>query len=85
MLQKDKIQQAEELIKISKKIVLLTHYNPDGDAIGSITGLYGFLIQVKKEDEVKMILPNAQPDFLKWIPYSNKLINAEQNLKKANK
>ena len=84
MLQKDKILEAGELIKNSQKIVLLTHFNPDGDAIGSITGLYGFLIQVKKEDEVKMILPNAQPDFLKWIPHSKKLINAEQHLKKAN-
>jgi phosphoesterase RecJ-like protein len=84
MLQKEKIVEAGELVKNSQNIILLTHFNPDGDAIGSITGLYGFLIQLKKEEAVKMILPNAQPDFLKWMPHSKKLMNAEQHLKKAN-
>jgi bifunctional oligoribonuclease and PAP phosphatase NrnA len=83
MLQQNKIEQAGALIKNSQKIVLLTHFNPDGDAVGSITGLYGFLIQLKKADTIKMILPNAQPDFLKWLPYSKNLINAEVNLKKT--
>jgi len=46
-------------------VVLLTHVNPDGDAIGSVLGLYWFLI--KKGCSVSMATPNDFPHFLKWM------------------
>ena len=48
------------------KIVIVSHVSPDGDAIGSSLGLYHFLDSQDKI--VNVIVPNAFPDFLKWIP-----------------
>jgi phosphoesterase RecJ-like protein len=47
------------------RITLLTHINPDGDAIGSMLGLYWFL--VKKGCQVSMAIPNGIPKFLEWM------------------
>jgi phosphoesterase RecJ-like protein len=60
-----KIEELLNLIKTSSAITLVTHVNPDGDAIGSITALNSFL----RERDIKstMIVPNHFPDFLKWI------------------
>jgi bifunctional oligoribonuclease and PAP phosphatase NrnA len=40
------IQDAKSLLSSPKKIVITSHRNPDGDAIGSSLGLYHYLIQL---------------------------------------
>jgi len=47
------------------RVTLFTHINPDGDAIGSMLGLYWFL--VKKGCQVSMAVPNDFPHFLDWM------------------
>lgn len=47
------------------KIVILTHVSPDGDAIGSSLGLANFFETQGKE--ARVIVPNAFPDFLRWM------------------
>ena len=47
------------------RVVILTHYNPDGDAIGSMLGLYWFL--KKRGCTVNMAVPNEFPQFLAWM------------------
>jgi len=59
-----------------KKIIITSHKNPDGDAVGSSLGLYGFLKSLGHN--VEIIVPNRFPGFLEWIPNSN-LINIYQN------
>jgi phosphoesterase RecJ-like protein len=53
------------LINTNKRITIVTHVNPDGDAIGSTTGWFNFL----KERGINpiIIVPNHFPDFLKWV------------------
>ena len=53
-------------LKLSENIVIIHHYNPDGDAIGSSLGLYNALKQTGKS--VKVISPTFFPDNLKWMP-----------------
>ena len=53
-------------IKMSENIVIIHHYNPDGDAIGSSLGLYNALKQTDKN--VTVISPTFYPDNLKWLP-----------------
>ena len=53
------------LINASNRIVITAHLSPDGDAIGSSLALYHFLKNRGKE--VRVIVPNAFPGFLKWI------------------
>ena len=60
------IDKVETYFERADKIVIVTHVSPDGDALGSSLGLYHFLCQQGKT--VNVIVPNAFPDFLRWMP-----------------
>lgn len=47
-------------------MVILTHFNPDADALGSSLGLSRFL--KKKGHDVIVITPSDYPDFIGWMP-----------------
>jgi phosphoesterase RecJ-like protein len=65
-MKKQHISSIKQLLSTPKKIVIVAHKNPDGDAIGSSLGLYHYL--VKDNHNVNVIMPNDYPSFLKWIP-----------------
>ncbi|MCX7550016.1 DHH family phosphoesterase [Xanthomarina sp. F2636L] len=71
-MKKDEITKIKQLLKTPKKIVIVPHKNPDGDAIGSTLGLYHFLL--KHKQHVKIIAPNDYPDFLKWMPGESEIL-----------
>ena len=50
----------------TRKIAILTHTNPDGDAIGSSLALA--LALNKKGFDAQVIIPDGLPDFLRWLP-----------------
>ena len=56
-----------------RRIVVLSHVNPDGDSIGSSLALYHFLRQ-EEEREVSVIIPNDLPAFLQWLPGAGEII-----------
>lgn len=62
------IQAIQELLSTPKKIAIIPHRNPDGDAMGSTLSLYHFLI--KNNHFPTVISPNEFPDFLAWMPGS---------------
>jgi len=66
------ITEIKQLLSTKKKIVIVPHKNPDGDAIGSTLGLYHYLI--KTNHQVQVITPNDYPSFLKWIPGENSIL-----------
>ena len=60
------IIELKKILSTPKKVVIVPHKNPDGDAMGSTLGLYQFL---KKLGHTAIVIaPNDYPDFLKWIP-----------------
>lgn len=59
-------QQVVEIIKKSQKILLLTHKNPDGDAIGSILALALALRKMGKE--VTAVCGDAPAELYKFLP-----------------
>jgi bifunctional oligoribonuclease and PAP phosphatase NrnA len=64
----DLVKYTKELSKhfsASKNILLISHINPDGDAIGSQLALYHYLKSISKN--VKMLVPNNLQEFLKWM------------------
>lgn len=71
------IQNIKTLLATPKKIVIIPHRNPDGDAMGSTLGLYHFLLKLKHE--VIVISPNEFPEFLKWLPSSKTVKIYEDN------
>lgn len=60
------INKLNNLIVQSEKILILTHYNPDGDAMGSSLALYHYLKNKGKSPVV--VTPNDYPKFLHWLP-----------------
>lgn len=63
---KQDISEIKSLLASPKKIAIVTHKNPDGDAIGSSLALFHYL--TKTNHFVTVITPNDYPDFLKWVP-----------------
>ncbi len=72
-----------ERIRKTENFLIITHQNPDGDAIGSSLGLFHALKNIGKE--AKIIVPNDFPAFLKWMPASEKIIVYERNKTLVNK
>ena len=75
------IQAILELLSTPKKVVIIPHRSPDGDAMGSTLGLYHFL--KKQNHEAVVIAPNEFPDFLAWLPGSEEVLIFEKDKEKT--
>jgi bifunctional oligoribonuclease and PAP phosphatase NrnA len=73
----------QELLAKPKKIAIIPHRSPDGDAMGSTLALYHFLL--KLNHDVNVIAPNDFPDFLAWMPCSEKVLIFENDTKASSK
>ncbi|MFT6716498.1 MAG: phosphoesterase RecJ-like protein [Saprospiraceae bacterium] len=71
------LSTAKTRIQEANLISIVTHKNPDGDAIGSSLGLANLLI--KQGINVKVIVPNAYPEFLKWMSGVNDVLDWEKH------
>ncbi len=71
------LNELKALLKAPKKICIIPHRNPDGDAMGSTLALYHFLI--KFNHQVTVISPNEFPEFLAWLPSSENVLVFEKN------
>lgn len=68
----ENLAELRALLSIPKDIVIVTHRNPDGDAIGASLALYHYLI--RHGHAVQVIVPSEYPDFLDWMPGIEKII-----------
>jgi phosphoesterase RecJ-like protein len=75
------IKKVKAFLSKPKNIVIVTHWSPDGDAMGSSLGLYNYLIQ--KKHNVQVITPNDYPSFLSWMPGNKKVLDFSANAKPA--
>jgi phosphoesterase RecJ-like protein len=80
-MHKDSFQKFKALLKKSNNIIIVTHFNPDGDAMGSSLGLYNYLTKLEKT--VTVITPNEYPEFLQWLPGNKKVLEFSKQPKKA--
>lgn len=62
----DRIAELKALLQGLRRIAIVTHYNPDGDAMGSSLGLAHVLR--KQGFHVDVLLPNTPATFLDWLP-----------------
>lgn len=60
------IQELKTYLQTPRKIVILPHQKPDGDAMGSSLGLYHYLKE--KTHTVSVVSVTDYPAFLKWMP-----------------
>ncbi|GAA4887111.1 bifunctional oligoribonuclease/PAP phosphatase NrnA [Flaviramulus aquimarinus] len=81
-MKKEDITSIKQLLSTKKKIVIVPHKNPDGDAIGSSLGLYHYLL--KGNHQVHVLVPNDYPAFLKWIPGNDTILKHDSQTKACN-
>lgn len=81
MLTVTEISRLKLLLNKKSRIVVTSHNNPDGDAVGSILAMYHYLNKIG--NTVNMIVPNAFPEYYDWLPDSNKIIIYEKESKLA--
>ncbi|MBP6557599.1 MAG: bifunctional oligoribonuclease/PAP phosphatase NrnA [Flavobacterium sp.] len=79
-MKKEDIFAIQQLLAAPKKIAIIPHRSPDGDAMGSTLALYHFLLKLNHQPVV--IAPNAFPNFLNWLPGSDTVLIYEND--KAN-
>lgn len=72
-----------DIIKRFKKIVIVSHVNPDGDALGSSLALYH--LAKKMGAESKVIIPNDYPSFLSWMPGIHDVLIYDKNTELASR
>jgi len=75
------IQEVKKLFSTPQKIVIVPHKNPDGDAIGSTLALWHFLT-ISGQDAT-IVSPNDYPEFLKWMPGNEHILNFERENSQA--
>ena len=64
--------QLRSIIAAAADIVVIGHVNPDGDAIGSTLAWTNYLLSEGKS--VSLIVPDKYPDFLNWLPNTDKIL-----------
>jgi phosphoesterase RecJ-like protein len=74
-------KELSELFESSDNILLISHMNPDGDAIGSQLALYQYL--TIKGKKVEMMCPNNLQEFLKWMDGADQIKIFIRNRKKC--
>ena len=81
ILSASQCEQLRALFDQSDTIIITCHQSPDGDAIGSCLGLAEYLRSQGKEPTV--IVPDQYPDFLLWLPNTEKIIRYDKHREKC--
>ncbi|MFB9052617.1 bifunctional oligoribonuclease/PAP phosphatase NrnA [Formosa undariae] len=76
------ITQIKVLLSTPKKIIIVPHKNPDGDAMGSTLALYHYL-KSANHDAIVMA-PNDYPHFLKWLPGDETVLKHDAETDRCN-
>lgn len=80
-LSDNEISALRSIIDNATNIVVTCHVGPDGDAIGSILATTLWLS--RKGKTVTPIIPDACPDFFKWLPGADRLMVGLYRAKKV--
>ncbi len=75
------VEALKSIIESNERFVVVAHKNPDGDAVGSSLACMLYLCSLGKKAEV--VLPNAFPDFLKWLPASGDVVEFDGEEERA--
>jgi phosphoesterase RecJ-like protein len=76
-MKEEDILAIKKILETPKKIAIIPHRSPDGDAMGSTLALYHFLLKINHQPTV--ISPNEFPNFLEWLPASETVIIYEND------
>lgn len=72
IIPKHTIDHFKKIIESNGTFLVITHANPDGDAIGAALAWHTLLLNMNKQSRV--VIPNDCPDFLKWMSNASDMI-----------
>ena len=78
LITSEELGQLKELIRESDTIVLTCHQNADGDALGSCLA-WAEVLHAVYGKEPQVFVPDLYPDFLHWLPNSDKIIRYDKH------
>ena len=81
ILSEAELTQLRSIIAAAADIVVIGHVNPDGDAIGSTLAWTNYLQSEGKS--VSLIVPDKYPDFLNWLPNTDKILRHDKHPEKT--
>ena len=73
LLSEKQAQTLDNMLRAAKHIVIVGHSRPDGDALGSCLSWANYLT-VHYGKQPVVIVPNAYPDFLHWLPGREQIV-----------
>ncbi len=82
-MNKSEFEAVKQLLKTPKKIVVIPHRNPDGDAVGACLAMQHYLL--KKNHKVTVVSPNELPGFLSWMPLADKIFKFDKQNQQSKK
>ena len=81
ILDTDQLALMDQLISNANTVLVVCHKSPDGDAIGSSLGWAAFMRHRGKD--VTVIVPDQYPDFLMWLPNTDKIVRYDKHQEKC--
>jgi len=72
----DDFSKLNDIIKSSKNILIISHINPDGDALGSMCGLYSAILDNFKK-KCDMMSISKVPDIYSYLPFLHEVKSIE--------
>ena len=82
-MQFDNTDQFKQIISDNQTFVIVTHLNPDGDALGSSLGLAAVIQALGKQAAV--ITPDNAPTFYSWMPGIRKSLTYDRQTEECDK
>lgn len=71
----DKLNQ---LVDEAQLIIVTCHKSPDGDAMGASLAWVDYL-SAQRGKNVAMVVPDAYPDFLRWLPGTERVVRYDKH------
>ena len=81
ILSQEELNRLNETIDSAEHIVICCHKSPDGDALGSSLGWAELLVSIGKTPNI--VVPDAFPDFLQWLPGTERIVRYDKHPDKA--
>ena len=81
----EEVKKVQQMFERDRRVVILTHMSPDGDAMGSSLGLKHYLQSTIHIPQSSILIPNSFPSFLQWMPGASEDIIYETQAAEADK
>lgn len=76
------VEALRSALKSTHRAVLVAHTHADGDAVGSLTGMYA-LLRRNISAELTPMLPDGCPDDLVWLPNTDAIVDCGREIQRA--